>query len=100
MGRKSFAPYVGETILFSHLSNRRTSVLARPAHEEPKEVAQMNSNKLWMTAQIPSGLGMPVSSHAFVVETPATDARAIAMSGLGRTQSYFPGNSAWRPPTC
>ena len=25
----------------------------------------MNSNKLWMTASIPSGFGMPMSGHAF-----------------------------------
>jgi hypothetical protein len=67
----------------------------------------MNSNKLWMTAQIPSGFGMPMSCHASGATTVvrervtaiagATDA---AKAGLGLTQSYFPGNSAWRPPTC
>jgi hypothetical protein len=119
MGSKSFAPYQGETIVFSHLSNRRITVLARPAHNEPKEVAQMNSTKLWTTAHNPSDFGMPMSGHAFGVVTPVTDACRVAATsvvrermadiagttgavkaGLGLTQSYFPGNSAWRPPNC
>ena len=122
MGSKSFAPYQGETIVFSHLSNRRITVLARPAHNEPKEVALVNSNKLWMSAPSTAGqscFGMPMSGHAFGVATPATDASLMrtttavrervaviagttdaVKSGLGLAQSYFPGNSAWRPPTC
>jgi hypothetical protein len=119
MGRKSFAPYAGETITFSHSSNPRSTVLARPAHNDPKEVTQVNSTKLWMTAQNPSGFGMPTLGHTFGAVTPATDARDIAATcvvrerladiagttdavkaGLGLAQSYFPGNSAWRPPTC
>jgi hypothetical protein len=122
MGSKSFAPYQGETIVFSHLSNRRITVLARPAHNEPKEVALVNSNKLWMSAPSTAGqscFGMPMSGHAFGVATSAIDARRIGATsvvrervvdiagttgavkaGLGLTQSYFPGNSAWRPPNC
>lgn len=75
----------------------------------------MNSNKLWMTAQIPSGFAMPMGSHAFcttsvvrervAVIAGTTDAakaglRFSAKAGLGLTQAYFPGTSAWRPPTC
>jgi hypothetical protein len=104
------------------LTNRRIAVLARPAHDEPKEVAQMNSNKLWMTAPSTAGqsdFGMPMSGHAFGMAVPATDARGTATTSVVRervadiagikgavkadrvlTQSYFPGNSAWRPPTC
>ena len=54
----------------------------------------MNSIKLPMTAQTPSRLGMPICGHVFGVSVRATDGdRALA-------QSYFPGTSAWRPPTC
>ncbi len=79
----------------------------------------MNSTKLWMAAQTAPCFGMPISGHTFDVMTPATDARttrtavavreraAIAATkggtvkgGLGLAQSYFPGTSAWRPPTC
>jgi hypothetical protein len=75
----------------------------------------VNSNKLWMTATIPSGFGMPMSCHASGATTVvrervtaiagATDAAKTgqlfaAKAGLGLTQSYNPGNSAWRPPTC
>ena len=79
----------------------------------------MNSTKLWMTAQNPSCFGMPMSSHAFGAAVLATDVRGTATTTVVReriadiagikgavkadrvlTQSYFPGNSAWRPPTC
>ena len=79
----------------------------------------MNSTKLWMTAQTPSAFGMPISGHTFGVTTRATDACAAAATTLvvreraviaavkgavkgdmGLAQSYFPGTSAWRPPTC
>ena len=79
----------------------------------------MNSTKLWMTAQTPSAFGMPIFGHSFGVTTRATDACAIAPTAvvvreraviaatkgartadLGLAQSYFPGTSAWRPPTC
>lgn len=67
----------------------------------------MNSNKLWMTAQIPSGFVMPMGSHAFCATTVVRERVAViagttdaAKAGLGLTQSYFPGTSAWRPPTC
>ena len=75
----------------------------------------MNSNKLWMTAQIPSGFGMPISGHAFgdrarrvVARRPSCASACTVIAGvkapprrhLGLTQSYFPGTTAWRPPTC
>jgi hypothetical protein len=78
----------------------------------------VNSTKLWMTAQTAPCFGMPISGHTFDVITPATDARttrtAVAVreraviaatkgavkGDLGLAQSYFPGTSAWRPPTC
>ncbi|MGB0101100.1 MAG: hypothetical protein WBP61_12550 [Nocardioides sp.] len=78
----------------------------------------MNSIKLWMTAQTPSAFGMPISGHSFGVTTRATDVCAAATAvvvrdraviaatkgatdgELGFAQSYLPGTSAWRPPTC
>ena len=76
----------------------------------------MNSTKLWMTAQTPSAFGMPISGHAFGATTDVCPAAATvavreragivaATTGateadLGLAQSYFPGTSAWRPPTC
>jgi hypothetical protein len=92
--------------------------LAGSAPEALKEVAPVNSNKLWMTAQTPSAFGMPISGHSFGVTTRATDACAAAATvvvreraviagtpgatkgDMGLAQSYFPGTSAWRPPTC
>ena len=84
------------------------TVLTTPAHYSPKEVALMNTNKLWMTAQIPSGFGMPVCGHAFDVNTRArrVDVQGITVSaagideGTGLAKSYFPGTTAWRPPNC
>ena len=81
----------------------------------------MNTNKLWMTAQIPSGFGMPVCGHTFDVITDArrVDVQGTTVSnvrierelGVGNTgtkaavkgatgSAYFPGTSAWRPPNC
>lgn len=78
----------------------------------------MNSNQTWMTAQTPSAFGMPISGHSFGVTPRATDACATATTvvvrdravitaamgaikgDMGLAQSYFPGTSAWRPPTC
>jgi hypothetical protein len=73
----------------------------------------VNSNKLWMTAQIPSGFGMPMSGHAFGAgmtagTTTVSRERVTVIAGVKGavkadrvlTQSYLPGNSAWRPPTC
>ena len=79
----------------------------------------MNSNKLWMTAQTPSRFVMPISGHAFGATTRGTDActtatlvvrergtviatgtKGAAKADMGLAQSYFPGTTAWRPPTC
>jgi hypothetical protein len=100
----------------------RMTILTRSAPNEPKEVAIVNNTKLWMTAQIPSGFGMPVSGHAFDVNTCArlvdvrgttvsagrrierdlvavvTGTKAVVTGDLG--SAYFPGTSAWRPPNC
>ena len=68
-----------------------------------------------MTAQIPSSFGMPTSGHAtgstlgrFVGSVDACaiaapvvrDRKAVAGIGTGLVQGYFPGTTAWRPPTC
>ena len=79
----------------------------------------MNSIKTWKTAQTPSPFGMPISGHAFAVTTRATDSCSAAATlvvrarragngstpgavkaDMGLAQPYFPGTSAWRPPTC
>jgi hypothetical protein len=75
----------------------------------------VNSTKLWMTANSPSCFGMPISGHAFGASVPATDSRiattfvvrdraaatqGAVKGGMGLAQAYFPGTSAWRPPTC
>jgi hypothetical protein len=67
----------------------------------------MNSTKLWMTAQTPSAFGMPISGHAFATDTCArpvdvqgTAVRTAVAADQGLVQSYFPGTTAWRPPTC
>jgi len=68
------------------------------------------------TVQIPSSFGMPACGHAFRVTTDArTAATALVVrervgfvaaatgatdGDLGLAQSYIPGTSAWRPPTC
>jgi hypothetical protein len=88
---------------------------------EPKEVALMNNTKLWMTAQIPSGFGMPVSGHAFDVNTCArvvdVQGTTVSAARIDRDRvavntgikgavkgdmglAYFPGTTAWRPPNC
>ena len=76
----------------------------------------MNSINLWMTAQTPSTFGMPISGHAFGTSTDVCTAattvvvreragilaapKSATKGDLGLAQSYFPGTSAWRPPTC
>jgi hypothetical protein len=77
----------------------------------------MNSTKLWMTAQTPSGFGMPISGgHAFGVSTDVCTAattvvvreragilaatKGATKGDMGLAQPYFPGTSAWRPPNC
>jgi hypothetical protein len=109
-------PLHAGTDRFPDKHQQRITISAGSALESPKEVAQMNSTKLRMTAQTPSSFGMPISGHAFGVAAVATDVctatrivreRATVAAGTGATdgdaglaQSYFPGTSAWRPPTC
>ena len=110
-------PLHAGTDRFPDKHQQRITILAGSALESPKEVAYVNSTKLWMTAQTPSTFGMPISGHTFGVATVATDvctaarlvreraATVAAVTGAtdgdaGLAQSYFPGTSAWRPPTC
>jgi len=74
----------------------------------------MNSTKLWMTTPSTgfagqSCFGMPMSGHAFDAGTTSVVRERVAdIAGIKGavkadrvlTQSYLPGNSAWRPPTC
>jgi hypothetical protein len=97
------------------------TILTRSAPDAPKEVALVNSTKLWMTAQTPSAFGMPISGHAFDVTTCArlVDVQGTTVSaarierdrvaGMTATKgavkgdmgiAYFPGTTAWRPPNC
>ena len=82
----------------------------------------MNSTKTMTAAQIPSTIGMPITGSASgsalgrsIVGTVAVAADHCALTtsvvrdrafaaGTGSivspTQAYFPGTSAWRPPSC
>ena len=69
----------------------------------------MNTNKLWMTAQTPSSIGMPISGYAFGT-TAASQAGLVAVTTDVRDRHVagdqslvmgtFPGTSAWSPPIC
>ena len=73
----------------------------------------MNNTKLRMTAQIPSGFGMPSCGHTSVVISVPTfghiwlpvadkavvrDAKAIT-GATGNAQATYRGTNAWRPLT-
>jgi len=75
----------------------------------------VNSTVTQMTAQIPSIFGMPTSAHAAgstfgriagsatapaVATSVVCDRKDVAGIGTGLVQGYFPGTTAWRPPTC
>lgn len=75
----------------------------------------MNSITTQMAAQTPSGIRMPKSGHASCASTLSATATAVVLrertgviaptagttdGDLGLAQSYFPGTSAWRPPSC
>ena len=69
----------------------------------------MISIKNHMTAQVPSAFGAPISGIALGTATPCApvvttsvvrDRKATTGADMGLTQGYFPGTSAWRPPTC
>lgn len=62
-----------------------------------------------MTAQTPSGFGMPACGHAFAATTGLIDTtsalgavvrdRQVASTGfLGYAQKSIPGTTAWSPP--
>ncbi len=78
----------------------------------------MNSTMTTTTTQIASTFGMPISGHASgstlgrtvvgaadkcALATPVVRDRKFA-AGTGSivspAQAYFPGTSAWRPPSC
>ena len=72
----------------------------------------MISNKLTVTAQIPSGFGMPVSGAisgtglgmtetiGAVCTAPTFAVRDRHVAGVAVAQAYRPGSTAWSPPTC
>jgi hypothetical protein len=86
----------------------RTTGLTTPAHEETKEVAQMNTNTIAMAAKIPSGFGMPVCGHlpsgptSFVglgTTSVVLDRQAAIGTKGDMGLAYVPGTYAWRPPS-
>jgi hypothetical protein len=68
----------------------------------------MKMTKLTMTPHTASRFAMPICGPDFGVTAPATaivreraaGATGAVKGGAGLVQSYFPGTSAWRPPTC
>ena len=62
----------------------------------------MKMTKLMTTAHIPSSFGMPICGPDFgaVVRERAAGAAGAVKGATGLAQSYFPGTSAWRPPSC
>ena len=85
----------------------RIAGLTSPAHEEAKEVAQMNTNTITMAAKIPSGAGtgMPICGHAFATtfagsETTSVvrDRQAVLKGDMGLAPAYVPGPKVWSPP--
>jgi hypothetical protein len=100
-----------EPIVSSHQPQAHDGLWQDRRTYSPKEVATVNSTKLWMTAQTPSCFGMPISGHDFGASIPATESRlatttvvrdraAAAQGAVKGGMAYFPGTSAWRPPTC
>jgi hypothetical protein len=81
------------------------TTLTKSAPEALKEVAQMMSNHIAMTEQIPSSIGMPAYGRALgaaagvdVCTQTTTVVLGARISGMGRIKGDFPGTSAWRPP--
>jgi hypothetical protein len=63
----------------------------------------MISTKLQMTAQTPSCFGMPMSGSAFRTTGIAALTNGVVRDRQGAdvaVKGYFPGTSAWRPPSC
>lgn len=79
----------------------------------------MDSNKLAMTVEIPSGFGVSARGPVFratsavaserqgLIASMAVRERVAGVKATGHTWAYptcidaiFPGTSAWRPPSC
>ncbi len=83
---------------FLEPATQRTTVLARPAHDDPKEVAQVVSIKNPNRTQHTSAFGMSVCGGALVI---TRDRMAAATKGhVGAVPAYIPGTNAWSPPVC
>ena len=66
----------------------------------------MKLNTIPMTANIPSGFGMPMCGHAsdvtladFGATTVVRERQAALKGDMGLVAGYVPGTSAWRPPS-
>ena len=66
----------------------------------------MKLNTIPMTANTPSGFGMPACGHAFRVSSAGfattgvvRDRQATAAKGDMGLIAYVPGTNAWRPPS-
>ena len=64
----------------------------------------MNSNTIPMTANIPSGFGMPICGHAFARTTAGFGTTSVVRERQAAVKgdmglAYVPGTSAWRPPS-
>jgi hypothetical protein len=71
----------------------------------------MNVNKTRLTAQTPSGFGLPMSAAAFgtglgtatgatVCTAPTYVVRDRHVAGIALAPAFRPGSTAWSPPTC
>jgi len=65
----------------------------------------MKLNTIQMATSIPSSFGMPICGHAFETTlsgfgttSVVRDRQAVAKGDMGLAD-YFPGTSAWRPPS-
>ena len=86
--------------------HQRITGLTTPAHEETKEVAHVNTNTIAMTANTPSGFGMPIcgghlSETTFVglaSTSVVRDRQAVLKGDMGLAPAYVLGPQAWSPP--
>jgi hypothetical protein len=68
----------------------------------------MKMTKLTQTTHSASGFAMPICGPDFgaiapagvLVRERAAGATGAVKGAAGLVQSYFPGTSAWRPPSC
>jgi hypothetical protein len=80
---------------------------SHPAHHDPDKVGArltegggpVNSIMTQATDRIPSTFAMPVCAAA---TSAVREHKAGIGTGIGTAlaQGYFPGTSAWRPPSC